>query len=421
MFDRAQSRLILLKETEEVTARDILDVFRDLCSDVSQDGKKVEKLPPGDEEELVSNICFIARMISRIYTENETIFSDGQQKSRWERVRERFQQVVKATDEAEAMETRIHDLKEETEAKEKQYEKLFSEMKAKEEMFLEKQRQLEKDLEASVKEQELLQQKRKQELEQKEKSFQEKIRQEKEQNEAFERQLTDLEKKLKEQEETKAGWEQEIRKYRDERIPAKEQEKQQVFERLEEIRKEYRTLKESEEDLETQRQEILREKAQQELKAAGVQKEKEAAAEAVLRLQKESRTAKQECEELEARKASLTEEIRKLHADKEMKRLEYQQTAMQKTAEEQELGRLKDEYRSYRERLEKKEALLENLFRNLTGDSVLMGDWNRGSWNGEKDQLKRLLEQSRSRAEAELEHFSGAYQTLVKFLEEGGF
>mgnify|MGYP004600960643 CR=1 FL=1 len=43
MFDRAQSRLILLKETEEVTARDILDVFRDLCSDVSQDGKKVEK------------------------------------------------------------------------------------------------------------------------------------------------------------------------------------------------------------------------------------------------------------------------------------------------------------------------------------------------------------------------------------------
>ncbi|MFR2189646.1 MAG: hypothetical protein ACLS5R_10140 [Blautia sp.] len=141
----------------------------------------------------------------------------------------------------------------------------------------------------------------------------------------------------------------------------------------------------------------------------------------MLRLQKESRTAKQECEELEARKASLTEEIRKLHAEKEMKRLEYQQTAMQKTEEEQELGRLKDEYRSYRERLEKKEALLENLFRNLTGDSVLMGDWNRGSWNGEKDQLKRLLEQSRSRAEAELEHFSGAYQTLVKFLEEGGF
>ena len=47
MFDRAQSRLVLLKETEEVTARDILDVFRDLCSDVSQEGKKVEKLPPG--------------------------------------------------------------------------------------------------------------------------------------------------------------------------------------------------------------------------------------------------------------------------------------------------------------------------------------------------------------------------------------
>ena len=94
MFDRAQSRLVLLKETEEVTARDILDVFRDLCSDVSQEGKKVEKLPPGDEEELVSDLCFIARMISRIYTENETLFSNGQQKSRWERVRERFQQVV---------------------------------------------------------------------------------------------------------------------------------------------------------------------------------------------------------------------------------------------------------------------------------------------------------------------------------------
>ena len=48
MFDRAQSRLVLLKETEEVTARDILDVFRDLCSDVSQEGKKEKKLPPGD-------------------------------------------------------------------------------------------------------------------------------------------------------------------------------------------------------------------------------------------------------------------------------------------------------------------------------------------------------------------------------------
>ena len=421
MFDRAQSRLILLKETEEVTARDILDVFRDLCSDVSQDGKKVEKLPPGDEEELVSNICFIARMISRIYTENETIFSDGQQKSRWERVRERFQQVVKAADEAEAMETRIHDLKEETEAKEKQYEKLFSEMKAKEAAFLGKQQQLEKDLEASAKEQELLQQKRKQELEQKEQALREKIRREKEQNEAFERQLTDLEKSLKEQEETKAGWEQEIRKYRDERIPAKEQEKQQVFERLEEIRKEYQTLKASEEDLETQRQEILREKAQQELKAAGVQKEKEAAAEAVLRLQTESQTKKKECEELESQKVLLAEEVRKLSAEKEMKRLEYQKISEQKTGAEQELKKLEEDYRLPLENMEKRQMLLEQLFRNMTGDAVLMGDWNRGSWNGEKDQLKRLLEQSRSRAEAELEHFSGAYQTLVKFLEEGGF
>ena len=155
MFDRAQSRLVLLKETEEVTARDILDVFRDLCSDVSQEGKKVEKLPPGDEEELVSDLCFTARMISRIYTENETLFSNGQHKSH-------------------------QDLKEETEAKEKQYEKLFAEMKAKETALLEKQRQLEKDLEASAKEQELLQQKRKQELEQKEKSLREKIRQKKE-------------------------------------------------------------------------------------------------------------------------------------------------------------------------------------------------------------------------------------------------
>ena len=85
------------------------------------------------------------------------------------------QQVVKAADEAEAMETKIQDLKEETEAKEKQYEKLFAEMKAKETAFLEKQRQLEKDLEASAKEQELLQQKRKQELEQKEKALREKM------------------------------------------------------------------------------------------------------------------------------------------------------------------------------------------------------------------------------------------------------
>ena len=72
------------------------------------------------------------------------------------------------------METKIQDLKEETEAKEKQYEKLFAEMKAKETAFLEKQRQLEKDLEASAKEQELLQQKRKQELEQKEKALRKK-------------------------------------------------------------------------------------------------------------------------------------------------------------------------------------------------------------------------------------------------------
>ena len=86
-----------------------------------------------------------------------------------------------------------------------------------------------------------------------------------------------------------------------------------------------------------------------------------------------------------------------------------------------ELKKLEEEYRLPLENMEKRQALLENLFRNLTGDSVLMGDWNRGSWNGEKDQLKRLLEQSRSIAEADLELFSGAYQTLVKFLEEGGF
>lgn len=50
-----------------------------------------------------------------------------------------------------------------------------------------------------------------------------------------------------------------------------------------------------------------------------------------------------------------------------------------------------------------------------------MSDWSQGSWNGEKEQFKRSLEQSRNKAEAELDHFSGAYQTLVKFLEEGGF
>lgn len=114
-------------------------------------------------------------------------------------------------------------------------------MKAKETAFLEKQRQLEKDLEASAKEQELLQQKRKQELEQKEKALREKIRQEKDQNEAYERQLKSYEKSLEEQEKIRLEQEAEIKVYRDERIPAKEQEKQQVSERLEGIRKEYQT------------------------------------------------------------------------------------------------------------------------------------------------------------------------------------
>lgn len=421
MFDRAQSRLVLLKETKEVTARDILDVFRDLCSDVSQEGKKVEKLPPGDEEELVSDLCFIARMISRIYTENEMVFSNEQQKSRWERVRERFQQVVKVADEAEAMEMKIQDLKEETEAKEKQYKRLFSEMKAKEVAFLEKQQRLEKNLEVSAKEQELLQQKRKQELEQKEKTLQEKIQQEKEQNEAYEKQLKNYEKSLEEQERLKLELEAEIQVYRDERIPAKEQEKQQVSERLEGIRKEYQTLKEFQEDLETQRQEILREKALQELKTAGVQKEKEAATEVVIRLQTDVQIAKKACEELEDKKVSLTEEVRKLHAEKEMKQLEYQKISEQKTGAERELKKLEEEYRVPLENMEKRQAVLEELFRNMTGDSILMSDWSQGSWNGEKEQFKRSLEQSRNKAEAELDHFLWAYQTLVKFLEEGGF
>ena len=150
-------------------------------------------------------------------------------------------------------------------------------------------------------------------------------------------------------------------------------------------------------------------------------KEKEAGTEAVVRLKAEFQRTREECKGLENQKASLTEEIRKLRAQKEVKRLEYQKVSEQKTAAEQELIRLEEEYRLPRENLEKKQALLEELFRKMTGDPVLMGDWNQGSWSGEKNQLTRMLEQSRRKAEAELEHFSGAYQTLLRFLEEGGF
>ena len=421
MFGRAQSRIVLLKETKEITARDILDVFRDLCSDVSQDGRKVEELPPGDEEELVSDLCFIARMISRIYAENETLFSNGQQKIRWERARERFQQVMKAADEVEAMEMKIQDLEEETEKKEKQYEKRLSEMKAKEMAFLEKQRQMDKELETSSKEQELLQQKQKQELEQREKLLQEKIRQEKEQNEVYKRQLSSLEISLKEQEETKAGWEQEIQKYRDDKIPAKEQEKQRVFERLKGIKREYQALKETQEDLEIQRREILREKAQQEIKSASVQKEKDAAAKTIIRLKEELKTTQKERGELENQRTLLTEEVRKLHAETEMKRLEYQKILEQKTGAEQELKKLREECQIPLENMKKRQAVLEALFQKMTGDSILMSDWRQDSWNGEKEQFKRSLEQSRNKVETELNHFSEAYQTLLKFLEEGGF
>ena len=39
----------------------------------------------------------------------------------------------------------------------------------------------------------------------------------------------------------------------------------------------------------------------------------------------------------------LTEEVRKLHAEKEMKRLEYQKISEQKTGAEQELKKLQEE------------------------------------------------------------------------------
>ena len=119
-------------------------------------------------------------------------------------------------------------------------------------------------------------------------------------------------------------------------------------------------------------------------------KEKEAGTEAVVRLKAEFQRTREECKGLENQKASLTEEIRKLRAQKEVKRLEYQKVSEQKTAAEQELIRLEEEYRLPRENLEKKQALLEELFRKMTGDPVLMGDWKLE--NESREEKSRLSE-----------------------------
>lgn len=120
------STLKRIEERDNITIKDALDVFQDLCKDIKiRTGNTIEKQPAGDIDELVTGICSVARTIARIYQQNEEIFAEQQYQARWEKANKKFEVTRTNIEQLEEEISKWHRIEEEVLLQEqKQQEKL---------------------------------------------------------------------------------------------------------------------------------------------------------------------------------------------------------------------------------------------------------------------------------------------------------
>ncbi|MDO5538809.1 MAG: hypothetical protein Q4F83_01875 [Eubacteriales bacterium] len=93
-FDRVYETLQLIEQKEGITMQDALDVFYDLYEDVkSENGAVLEQQPVGEPEEAVSRLCWMARMLARLFEKNQAELGIPAYEERLERARERMEKA----------------------------------------------------------------------------------------------------------------------------------------------------------------------------------------------------------------------------------------------------------------------------------------------------------------------------------------
>lgn len=86
-FERARASIVALEKRDEVTIIDALNVFHDLCEDISDsENASVETLPVGDADAVLMRLCWFGRTLLKVAEKNPEVISDAKNKQRLEQI-----------------------------------------------------------------------------------------------------------------------------------------------------------------------------------------------------------------------------------------------------------------------------------------------------------------------------------------------
>lgn len=85
-FERAKESLKALEQQDNLTIYDALNVFYDLCEDIRTATGAVDKLPAGNDEQVVGRLCWAGRMLLKISDKHPEIIENTRKAQNWESI-----------------------------------------------------------------------------------------------------------------------------------------------------------------------------------------------------------------------------------------------------------------------------------------------------------------------------------------------
>lgn len=92
-FERTKESLKILEQQDKLTIYDALNVFYDLCEDVRTTSGAVDKLPAGDNEQIVGRLCFAGRMLLKISDKHPEIIENTRKVQNWKNIEAQLKDV----------------------------------------------------------------------------------------------------------------------------------------------------------------------------------------------------------------------------------------------------------------------------------------------------------------------------------------
>ena len=207
-FNRVYETLQLVEQKEGITMQDALDIFYDLYEDVkSENGTVLEQQPVGEPEEAVGRLCWMARMLARLFEKNQAELGIPAYEERLERARERLEKargILQETEKKEKERLECEQQIQEWEKKEADARKMLTQAEERKQEACERYRQLVRQ------ERELAEEagKREEQLAQKTREYEAQLQENQKRQEELARALAELEsgqRELREETEFLAG------------------------------------------------------------------------------------------------------------------------------------------------------------------------------------------------------------------------